>query len=88
MITTKFQNPKSLPRLLLSSRWMVGLGCGARSYTDTLHYSNDYAVGAREVQQILQAYIKTPLESFDYVNYGFQLDAEDRRRRFILWRCR
>ncbi len=84
MITTKFQNPKSLPRLLLSSRWMVGLGCGARSYTDTLHYSNDYAVGAREVQQILQAYIKTPLESFDYVNYGFQLDAEDRRRRFIL----
>ena len=26
---------------------MVGLGCGARSYTRGLHYSLDYAVGAR-----------------------------------------
>ncbi|MGD1910765.1 MAG: STM4012 family radical SAM protein [Rivularia sp. (in: cyanobacteria)] len=26
---------------------MVGLGCGARSYTDGLHYSNEYAVGGK-----------------------------------------
>lgn len=76
-------NPPS-PVYCCQADGMVGLGCGARSYTDTLHYSNDYAVGARAVHEILQAYIKTPLESFDYVNYGFQLDAEDRRRRFIL----
>lgn len=63
---------------------MIGLGCGARSYTDTLHYSNEYAVGSREIRDILQAYIQTPSESFDYANYGFQLDAEDRRRRYIL----
>ena len=63
---------------------MVGLGCGARSYTDTLHYSNDYAVGSREIRDILQAYIQTPDEAFDYASYGFQLDAEERRRRYIL----
>lgn len=63
---------------------MVGLGCRARSYTDTLHYSNDYAVGAKEIRDILQAYIQTPDESFDYAHYGFQLDAEERRRRYVL----
>ena len=63
---------------------MVGLGCGARSYTDTLHYSNDYAVGSKEIRDILQAYIQTPDEVFDYANYGFQLDADEQRRRYIL----
>ncbi len=28
---------------------MLGLGCGARSDTDTLDYANDYAVGAKEI---------------------------------------
>ena len=63
---------------------MVGLGCGARSYTDTLHYSNDYAVGAKEVREILQAFIHRKDEDFDYANYGFELDLEERKRRYIL----
>ena len=63
---------------------MVGLGCGARSYTDTLHYSNDYAVSSREIRDILLYFIQTPDEVFEYANYGFQLDAEERRRRYIL----
>ena len=63
---------------------MVGLGCGARSYTDELHYSNEYAVGGKGIREILQGYIQTPEDSFDFVNYGFQLDAEDKRRRYIL----
>ncbi|AVH71460.1 STM4012 family radical SAM protein [Nostoc sp. 'Lobaria pulmonaria (5183) cyanobiont'] len=63
---------------------MVGLGCGARSYTDTLHYSNEYAVGAKGISEILQAYIQTPDELFEYAHYGFQLDAEEQRRRYIL----
>jgi len=36
---------------------MVGLGCGARSYTRALHYSGEYAVGATGVREILAAYI-------------------------------
>ncbi|WP_445637608.1 Oxygen-independent coproporphyrinogen-III oxidase 1 [Nostoc sp. DSM 114161] len=63
---------------------MVGLGCGARSYTNTLHYSNEYAVGAKGIRDILQAYIQTADELFDYAHYGFQLDAEEQRRRYIL----
>ncbi len=63
---------------------MVGLGCGARSYTDSLHYSYNYAVNDKEVRHILEAYINTPDESFDYVNYGFHLNAEECRRRHIL----
>ncbi|MEA5567253.1 STM4012 family radical SAM protein [Anabaena sp. UHCC 0399] len=63
---------------------MVGIGCGARSYTDTLHYSNEYAVGSKEVRDILQAYIQTPDETFDYATYGFQLNLEEQHRRYIL----
>jgi oxygen-independent coproporphyrinogen-3 oxidase len=63
---------------------MVGLGCGARSYTDSLHYSNDYAVDAKEVRDILQDFINRSDESFAYANYGFQLDESERQRRYIL----
>ncbi|MDJ0733185.1 MAG: STM4012 family radical SAM protein [Nostocaceae cyanobacterium] len=63
---------------------MVGLGCGARSYTNALHYSNEYAVGGKGIRDILQGYIQTPENEFDYVCYGFQLDGEERRRRYIL----
>jgi len=63
---------------------MIGLGCGARSYTNSLHYSNEYAVGAKGISEILQAYIQTPDELFEYAHYGFQLDAEEQRRRYIL----
>jgi oxygen-independent coproporphyrinogen-3 oxidase len=63
---------------------MVGLGCGARSYTDSLHYSNEYAVKSKEIRDILKVFIQTPDEFFDYANYGFELDNEERRRRYIL----
>src|SRR5262249_2986370 len=33
---------------------MVGLGCGARSYTRGLHYSTEYAVRGRGVREILE----------------------------------
>ena len=35
---------------------MVGLGCGARSYTRGLHYSREYAVGAAAIRGILADY--------------------------------
>ncbi len=76
--------PNPSPVYCCQADGMLGLGCGARSYTDSLHYANDYAVGAKEIRDILQAYIQTPSEAFDYANYGFQLDTEDRRRRYIL----
>lgn len=63
---------------------MVGLGCGARSYTEFLHYSSNYAVDNKKIRHILESFIKTPDESFDFANYGFKLDGEERRRRYVL----
>jgi oxygen-independent coproporphyrinogen-3 oxidase len=63
---------------------MVGLGCGARSYTQALHYSSEYAVGATGVRAILSDYLSRPPSSFDVAHYGVWLSAEDRRRRYVI----
>jgi oxygen-independent coproporphyrinogen-3 oxidase len=63
---------------------MVGLGCGARSYTRSLHYGNEYAVGARAVEGILGAWVDRPDASFDVADWGHELDGEDQRRRWAI----
>ncbi|MGW6390913.1 STM4012 family radical SAM protein [Streptomyces sp. NPDC055103] len=61
---------------------MIGLGCGARSYTSALHYSFDYAVDMREIRSIIDAYTET--EDFSRVEVGRWVDAEEARRRHLL----
>lgn len=63
---------------------MIGLGCGARSYTTEVHYSGEYAVRAPGVRALIADYIVQPTEAFGVANHGFQLDAEERRRRHVL----
>jgi oxygen-independent coproporphyrinogen III oxidase len=63
---------------------MVGLGCGARSYTRELHYSSDYAVGPDGIRGILADYVSRPAEAFDFADRGFVLDAAEQRRRFAI----
>jgi oxygen-independent coproporphyrinogen-3 oxidase len=63
---------------------MVGLGCGARSYTRSLHYSNEYAVNAKEVRHILEHYVTREDADFDIASYGFELHREEQQRRFLL----
>lgn len=63
---------------------MVGLGAGARSYTDRLHYSSEYAVGRRGVVSIIEDFVQRPDERFAQAEYGFSFDGEDRRRRFAV----
>jgi oxygen-independent coproporphyrinogen III oxidase len=63
---------------------MVGLGCGARSYTHSLHYSREYAVGARGIRAILADYLARPDEALATADYGFRLGPEDQRRRYVL----
>jgi oxygen-independent coproporphyrinogen-3 oxidase len=63
---------------------MVGLGCGARSYTRTMHYASEYAVGATGVRAILHDYVTKPAAAFACADYGFMLDADEQRRRFLL----
>lgn len=61
---------------------MIGLGCGARSYTSSLHYSFDYAVSAHEVRGIIDEYVAA--EDFAHAEVGFQLDEDEKRRRHFL----
>ncbi|MFF0388611.1 STM4012 family radical SAM protein [Kitasatospora sp. NPDC004615] len=61
---------------------MVGLGCGARSYTSKLHYSFDYAVDAREVRRIIDDYVAAP--DFSRAELGWEMTDEETRRRHLV----
>ncbi|MFE4698238.1 STM4012 family radical SAM protein [Streptomyces sp. NPDC056738] len=61
---------------------MIGLGCGARSYTSTLHYSFDYAVSMREIRGIIDDYTAT--EDFSHALRGRRVDEGEARRRHLL----
>ncbi|MFE7773639.1 STM4012 family radical SAM protein [Streptomyces sp. NPDC057445] len=61
---------------------MIGLGCGARSYTSRLHYSFDYAVDMRQIRTIIDDY--TEAEDFTRAEVGRRVDGEEARRRHLL----
>ena len=61
---------------------MLGLGCGARSYTRELHYSTPYAVGSQAVGRILRAYLECP--DFRQATFGYRLNSQEQRRRFAV----
>jgi oxygen-independent coproporphyrinogen-3 oxidase len=63
---------------------MVGLGCGARSYTRAVHYAGTYAVRARGVKEIIADYVARPAAAFAAAGRGFRLDPEEQRRRYVL----
>ncbi|WP_328744283.1 STM4012 family radical SAM protein [Streptomyces sp. NBC_00285] len=61
---------------------MIGLGCGARSYTSRLHYSFDYAVGMHEIRGIIDDYVAST--DFARAEVGHRMDAGETRRRHLL----
>ncbi|WP_221353719.1 STM4012 family radical SAM protein [Streptomyces beigongshangae] len=61
---------------------MIGLGCGARSYTSRLHYSFDYAVSMREIRGIIDDYTATA--DFSRALHGRWVDEDEARRRHLL----
>lgn len=61
---------------------MVGLGCGARSYTRHVHYASRYGVSRKATESIIADYVAT--ESYDTADYGIVLSTEEQKRRFIL----
>jgi oxygen-independent coproporphyrinogen-3 oxidase len=63
---------------------MVGLGCGARSYTRALHYSLDYAVQPKSVRGIIADYLARTRDELANAEHGFALDADEQRRRYLL----
>jgi coproporphyrinogen III oxidase-like Fe-S oxidoreductase len=63
---------------------MIGLGCGARSYTRELHYSFDYAVGIGEVRGIIDDYLARPAGDFAFAEHGFTLDVAEQKLRWLV----
>ncbi|MFI9544121.1 STM4012 family radical SAM protein [Streptomyces sp. NPDC052016] len=63
---------------------MIGLGCGARSYTAGLHYSFDYAVDMHEIRVIVDDYVSRPSADFARAEYGRRMDGDEARRRHLL----
>jgi len=63
---------------------MIGLGCGARSYTRELHFATEYAVGATGVRAIIADYVQREPAEFAVAGHGFELDADEQRRRYLL----
>jgi oxygen-independent coproporphyrinogen III oxidase len=81
-----FQSPplSSSPIYCCQADGMVGLGCGARSYTSSLHYSSEYAVGMNGIQEIIANYAQKEDDRFNWVDYGYKLNVDDRQRRFLI----
>lgn len=63
---------------------MIGLGCGARSYTRGLHYALDYAVRPKSVKGIIADYLARTRAELATADHGFALDDDEQRRRFLL----
>ncbi|WP_270170772.1 STM4012 family radical SAM protein [Paenibacillus sp. SYP-B4298] len=61
---------------------MVGLGCGARSYTREVHYAARYGVSRAATQSIIADYVGA--SSYLMADYGFVLNAAEQRRRYML----
>lgn len=72
------------PAYCCQSDGMIGIGCGARSYTRGLHYSSEYGVSRRSVADILEHYLELDDASFASIDYGVVLDAEEQRRRHVI----
>ena len=63
---------------------MIGLGCGARSYTQNLHYSSQFAVTQTGIRALLGDWVKQTAADFSVATYGVRLDEEEQRRRFVI----
>jgi oxygen-independent coproporphyrinogen-3 oxidase len=62
---------------------MVGIGVGARSYTQSLHYCTEYAVGRKSVLGILEDYVARDSDSFSFADFGIELDLNEQMRRYF-----
>ncbi|MCQ4085848.1 STM4012 family radical SAM protein [Saccharibacillus sp. JS10] len=61
---------------------MMGLGCGARSYTQHVHYASRYGVSRKATESIIADYVAA--EKYDAADYGYELSTDERKRRFVL----
>jgi oxygen-independent coproporphyrinogen-3 oxidase len=63
---------------------MIGLGCGARSYTRRLHYATRFAVTQAGIQAILGEWQRQSDEDFAWATHGIVLSDEEQLRRYLI----
>ena len=63
---------------------MIGLGCGARSYTRSLHYATRYAVTQAGIRAILGEWISQSDDNLALATHGLWLTSEEQLRRYVI----
>lgn len=63
---------------------LLGLGAGARSYTDAVHYGTDFAVGRRSTTDIIDGFVGHDHRPGERLSLGFALSEDERMRRFCI----
>lgn len=63
---------------------MIGLGCGARSYTRALHYATRFATTQTGVRAILGDWVAQSDDDLKLATHGIFLSEDEQRRRFII----
>ncbi len=62
----------------------IGLGAGARSYTQRLHYSTPWRMVGRNIRAVVEEHGSRMRAGDTDVAHGFVLDDDERARRFLL----
>lgn len=75
---------QTIPEYTCQDDGMVGIGCGARSYTQAVHYAHEYGVSRQSVREILQHYLALTPDDFAKVNFGYRLDIAEQKRRYVI----
>jgi oxygen-independent coproporphyrinogen-3 oxidase len=81
---TKAQTATGLPEYSCQEDGMVGLGPGARSYTQWLHYSSLYASHHRDVRSLIETYGQQSHRDFAQAHHGFRLTQQEQQHRHLL----
>ncbi|MES2788878.1 MAG: STM4012 family radical SAM protein [Planctomycetota bacterium] len=63
---------------------MIGLGCGARSYTRELHYATRFAVTQAGVRSIVRDWIAQSDDDFAHATHGMWLSDDEQLRRYVI----
>ena len=63
---------------------MIGLGVGARSYTNSLHYSSDYAIKSKNITDIINGWLQSSDKDLSTIRHGFILDESEQKRRYVI----
>lgn len=67
------------------AKGVIGLGSGARSYTKHWHYSLGDASDRQKSVSLLEKYVTMPKLDFKRIEFGFELNLEEQKRRFLIF---